>query len=47
MKHDLESSKRNAIEFYRTANMGDPVEAFKRYVGAGYIQHNPLVHDGK
>lgn len=47
MKHDLESNKQSAIEFYRTAYMGEPVEAVKRYVGAEYIQHNPLVRDGK
>ena len=27
--------------------MGDPVEVVNRYVGAGDIQHDPLVHDGK
>ena len=47
MKHDLESNKQNAIEFYRTAYMGEPAEAVQRYVGAEYIQHNPLVRDGK
>mgnify|MGYP006291563385 FL=1 len=47
MKHDLESNKQSAIEFYRTAYMGEPVEAVKRYVGAEYVQHNPLVRDGK
>ena len=47
MKHDLESNKQNAIEFYCTAYLGEPAEAVKRYVGAQYIQHNPSVRDGK
>ena len=47
MKHDLESNKQNAIAFYRTAYLGEPAEAVRRYVGAEYIQHNPLVGDGK
>ena len=47
MKHDLESNKKNAIEFYRTAYMGDPAEAVRKYVGDAYIQHNPMVRDGK
>ena len=47
MKHDLESNKRNAIGFYRTAYRGEPAEAVQRYVGAEYIQHNPQVRDGK
>lgn len=47
MKHDLDSNKKNAIAFYRTAYLGDPAKAVERYVGAVYIQHNPLVGDGK
>jgi len=47
MQHDLDLNKQNAIEFYRMAYMGEPAEAVKRYVGAEYIQHNPLVPDGK
>ncbi len=47
MEHDLESNKRNAIEFYRTSYLGDPSKAVDLYVGAEYIQHNPLVADGK
>lgn len=47
MEHDLESNKRNAIEFYRTAYLGEPSKAIDLYVGAEYIQHNPLVADGK
>ena len=47
MKHDLESNKHNAIAFYRTAYLGDPSKAVEEYVGTEYIQHNPLVADGK
>lgn len=47
MQLDLEANKRNAIAFYRTAYLGDPIKAVEMYVGAEYIQHNPLVGDGK
>lgn len=47
MKHDLEENKKNAIAFYRTAYLEDPAKAVENYVGAEYIQHNPLVADGK
>ena len=47
MSQDPESNKRNAIEFYRTAYLGNPIKAVEKYVGAEYIQHNPLVGDGK
>jgi predicted SnoaL-like aldol condensation-catalyzing enzyme len=47
MGHDLESNKKNAIEFYRTAYLGKPSKAVEIYVGDEYIQHNPLVGDGK
>jgi len=47
MQSDLEANKRKAIAFYRTAYMGDPASAVEMYVGAEYIQHNPLVGDGK
>ena len=40
-------NKKNAINFYRTAYLGDPAGAVEMYVGAKYIQHNPLVGDGK
>ena len=43
----LERNKKNAIDFYRTAYLGDPAKAVERYVGAAYIQHNPLVGNGK
>lgn len=44
---DNETNKRNAIAFYRTAYLGNPREAVDKYVGAEYIQHNPLVANGK
>ena len=47
MQHDLKSNKENAIAFYRTAYLGDPSLAVEKYVGSGYIQHNPAVADGK
>lgn len=46
-KHDLEANKQNAIAFYKTAYLGDPEKAVATYVGAEYIQHNPLVANGK
>ncbi|MCO5206343.1 MAG: nuclear transport factor 2 family protein [Anaerolineae bacterium] len=47
MNHDLESNKQNAIAFYRMAYHGEPRKAVELYVGDDYIQHNPLVGDGK
>jgi len=44
---DLELNKKNAIEFYKMAYMGNPRVAIDRYVGAEYIQHNPDVENGK
>jgi predicted SnoaL-like aldol condensation-catalyzing enzyme len=44
---DLETNKKNAIAFYRTAYLGDPSKAVEEFVGKEYIQHNPLVADGK
>ena len=44
---NLEANKQNAIAFYRTAFMGEAKRAVKLYVGAEYIQHNPVVADGK
>ncbi|MEM8662046.1 MAG: nuclear transport factor 2 family protein [Pseudomonadota bacterium] len=46
-KESLAANKRNAIAFYRTAYRGDPSSAVANHVGAQYIQHNPLVGDGK
>ena len=47
MSNKLEANKNNAIAFYRTAYLGNPKEAVEKYVGEEYIQHNPLVGDGK
>ena len=43
---NIEANKENAIAFYKTAYLGNPAAAVERYVGAEYIQHNPLVADG-
>ena len=47
MQDKLEVNKKNAIAFYRAAYLGDPAGAVELYVGAEYIQHNPMVGDGK
>ena len=47
MTQNLKANQQNAIDFYRTAYLGDPAKAVELYVGAEYIQHNPLVGDGK
>jgi len=47
MKQDHEANKQNAIDFYRKAYLGNPAKAVELYVGTEYIQHNPLVGDGK
>ena len=47
MDNDLETNKQNAIAFYRTAYLGDPSRAVEDYIGTEYIQHNPVVADGK
>jgi len=47
MKHDLMANRHHAIAFYQTAYLGNPRAAVEEYVGAEYIQHNPLVKDGK
>jgi predicted SnoaL-like aldol condensation-catalyzing enzyme len=47
MSQDLELNKQNAVAFYRTAYLGDPGKAVEQFVGAEYIQHNPLVGNGK
>jgi predicted SnoaL-like aldol condensation-catalyzing enzyme len=46
MEHDLKANKEHAIAFYRMAYLGNPREAVEKYVGAEYMQHNPLVGDG-
>ena len=40
------TTKQNAIDFYKTAYLGDPETAVKLYVDDEYIQHNPLVPNG-
>ncbi|MEL0587710.1 MAG: nuclear transport factor 2 family protein [Candidatus Thiodiazotropha sp. (ex. Lucinoma kazani)] len=45
--YSLERNKQNAIAFYKTAYEGEPRRAVEQYVGNDYIQHNPLVGDGK
>ena len=47
MQYNLAANKQNAIEFYRMAYLGEPAKAVELYVGAEYIQHNPLVGEGK
>lgn len=47
MKYDLSKNKENAIKFYKMSYEGNPKEAVELYVGDQYIQHNPLVGDGK
>ncbi|PTO55147.1 hypothetical protein CWN94_07100 [Vibrio splendidus] len=47
MTNQLRQNKDNAIAFYRTAYMGKPAKAVELYVGDDYIQHNPVVADGK
>ena len=44
---NLDINTKNAIAFYRMAYEGRPRDAVEKYVGAEYIQHNPLVGDGK
>ena len=43
----LAQNKENAIAFYKMAYEGSPRKAMELYVGKEYIQHNPLVGDGK
>ena len=47
MQDKLDANKQNAIAFYRTAYLGDPARAVEMYTGDEYIQHNPLVGNGK
>ena len=43
----LDQNKENAISFYKLSYEGSPGRAVELYVGEEYIQHNPLVGDGK
>ncbi|MCW8997172.1 MAG: nuclear transport factor 2 family protein [Kangiellaceae bacterium] len=47
MAQNIEENKTNAINFYRMAYLGEPKTAVEKYVGDEYIQHNPLVGNGK
>jgi len=47
MKTQLDLNKENAIAFYQMAYDGNPGKAVAAYVGNEYIQHNPIVGDGK
>lgn len=44
---DLEKNKEIAMNFYKTAFLGNPSLAIEKYVGDVYYQHNPVVEDGK
>ncbi|MGB0390212.1 MAG: nuclear transport factor 2 family protein [Salibacteraceae bacterium] len=43
----LSENKKNAVEFYQMSYDGNPSRAVELFVGNEYIQHNPLVGDGK
>lgn len=47
MTQNLALNKTHAIAFYQMAYQGEPRKAVELYVGDDYIQHNPLVGDGK
>jgi len=47
MSDQLKQNKENAISFYEMAYNGNPRKAVELFVGSKYIQHNPLVGDGK
>jgi predicted SnoaL-like aldol condensation-catalyzing enzyme len=48
MTERSEENKRNAMAFYDLMfNQCQPAEAVEKYAGDVYIQHNPVVADGK
>jgi predicted SnoaL-like aldol condensation-catalyzing enzyme len=48
MDSTIDRNKKNVIEFYDLAfNKCNPKEAVEKFVGDDYIQHNPLVINGK
>ncbi len=48
MSDQLEKNKKNAMAFYDLIfNKNNPEEGVEKYVGDEYIQHNPMVGDGK
>ena len=47
MSQSLKKNKNNAVSFYKMAYEGNPRKAVDLFVGGEYIQHNPLVGDGK
>jgi predicted SnoaL-like aldol condensation-catalyzing enzyme len=48
MTDRLERNKRTAMDFYDLMfNQCKPAEALDQYAGDAYIQHNPVVADGK
>ena len=47
MPSQQDQNRQNAIAFYEMAYLGQPRKAVENYVGDEYIQHNPLVGDGK
>ncbi len=47
MGQQTDQNRENAIAYYRLAFEGNPRKAVELYAGAEYIQHNPVVKDGK
>ena len=45
-QQQLEANKRNVVEFYNQALNEKNFEAASKYLGARYIQHNPVAADG-